>query len=270
MPAHRKLDVDDASPLTIDSANSKAHVGGGGPYPGHTVGDRRAQWLRHRYDELMETAAHGPGATWVSGCTSPVGAPGWRLRRQPTACVCARTSSRAVEAEEPATKDRDQLGSRTNRCARRPMPPSPSSSVRQRRLRHETRGPTVPQHVTRPCLPMADDGAADRHEHQTYDPRQRDNGHVGHLSCAQILLIPEPGGRYFDRYGTSRRGRCGGGRRPTHLGRSAGNDRVGHMYLATETSPGRRRRNSDRRNDRRGVQRSAAAQPAAARSPAEL
>jgi hypothetical protein len=84
---------------------------------------------------------------------------------------------------------------------------------------------------------MADDGAADRHEHQTYNPRQRDNGHVGHLSCAQILLIPEPGGRYFDRYGTSRRGRCGGGRRPTHLGRSAGSDRVGHMYLAAETSP---------------------------------
>ncbi len=111
----------------------------------------------------------------------------------------------------------------------------------------------VPKHVTRACLPMADDGAGDRHEHQTYDPRQRDNSHVGHLGCAQIPLIPEPAGRYFDRYGSSRRGRCRGWRRPTHPGRSAGNDRVGHMYLATQTSPGWRRRNSDRWNDRRGA-----------------
>ena len=82
--------------------------------------------------------------------------------------------------------------------------------------------------MTRACLPLADDGAADRHEHQTYDPRQRDNGHVGHLGCAQILLVPEPGGRYFDRTRTS----CGRRRQWAHahyLWRSAGNDRVRHM-----------------------------------------
>jgi hypothetical protein len=83
--------------------------------------------------------------------------------------------------------------------------------------------------MTRACLPVADDGAADRHEQQTYDPRQRDNGHVGHLGCAQILLIPEPGGRYFDRTGTSCGRRGGSGRRPTYLWRSAGNDRARHM-----------------------------------------
>jgi len=87
----------------------------------------------------------------------------------------------------------------------------------------------VSQHVTRACLPVADHGATDRQERQTYDPRQRDNGHVGHLGCAQILLIPEPGGRYFDRTGTSRGRRGGSGRRPTYLWRSTGNDRARHM-----------------------------------------
>ena len=39
--------------------------------------------VRHRYDELMETAALGRQRRWVSGCTSPVDTPSCRTRRRP-------------------------------------------------------------------------------------------------------------------------------------------------------------------------------------------
>ena len=60
--------------------------------------------VRHRYDELMETAAHGPGATWVSGCTSPVGAK-LSTKEAANGVGLRKDLIEAVEAEEPATED---------------------------------------------------------------------------------------------------------------------------------------------------------------------